>query len=359
MTHKLYDLLGVSQNASNDEIKKAYKKQAMQHHPDKGGDETKFKEISNAYEILSDDNKRNQYNQLGDENYQNAQNGGGGGFPGGMNPHDLFAQMFGGMGGGGFPGMPGFHFNFHQQEQGPRKRGDHHHAIHLTLNEVYHGTRKNIQINLQKICLNCKSTCHMCQGRGQITNMVRSSLITQIIAQPCTNCNGSGSVLQGNPNCTECGGRSQYTEDKRVEINIEPGVHAGKELRFEGLGEQRLNNNELPGDLILQIQIHQDPLFTRENNNLKYIKQLTFRESILGTVFTINHFAGPLEINTKDFGIIQIAKKYEIIGKGMPIDGNKNNYGNLILQFDIIYPTKHLSTDDISILETALNAINL
>ena len=98
MTYKLYDELGISKNASVEDIKKAYRRSAMQHHPDKGGDEKKFKAISNAYEILSDEGKRNQYDQLGDENFQNAMNGGGGGggggFQGGMNAHDIFAQMF-------------------------------------------------------------------------------------------------------------------------------------------------------------------------------------------------------------------------------------------------------------------------
>jgi len=357
MTHKLYDILGVSQNASTDEIKKAYRKQAMQHHPDKGGDETKFKEISNAYEILSDDDKRNQYNQLGDENFQNAQNGGGGGgFPGGMNPHDLFAQMFGGMG-GSFPGMSGFHFNF-QQERQQRKRNDHSHGIHVNLNDIYHGTHKTIQINLQKLCLKCKVTCNDCQGKGQVTNLIRNGFMTQIIAQACGRCGGAGSTIQGKEDCVDCKGRSLYNEEKRIEIDIVPGTHNGKQIKLDGMGEQKQSHDEISGDLILQVQINDHPEFVRDNNNLKYIKQITFRESILGIKFTINHFAGPLEINTRDYGIIQIAKKYEVVGKGMPIEGTKT-FGNLIIQFDIIYPSKQLNDDDITLLENALNSVQL
>lgn len=364
MTYKLYDLLGVSQNSSVDEIKKAYRKKAMQHHPDKGGDETLFKEISNAYEVLSDNDKRNQYNQLGDENFQNAQaGGGGGGFPGGMNPHDLFAQMFGG---GGFPGMPpGFQFNFGGGGSGGggggggHRRGDHSHGIHINLNEAYHGSHKVIQVNLQKVCLSCKKTCHMCQGQGQVTNLIRNGFMTQIITQQCGNCGGTGKTIHKREDCKECKGRGEYNDEKRLEIDIVPGVHNGTQIRIDGFGEQKINPDDIPGDLILQIQINDHPVFTREGNNLKYCKIITFKESILGTKFTIDHFAGPIEVNTRDFGIIQLAKKYEITGKGMPIDSNKDKCGNLLLQFDIIYPSKHFNDTDISILEDALNAINL
>ena len=370
MKHKLYEALGIQRNASTDEIKKAYRKSAMQHHPDKGGDETKFKEITNAYEILSNDEKRNQYDQLGDENFQNANNGGrdGGGFPGGMNPHDIFAQMFAGMGGsggGGFPGNTHFEMNFghqqHQQHQQHRnyKRQDHAHGMHINLNEAYTGSHKTIQINLQKICLLCKETCNNCQGRGQITNMVRAGIFTQIMNQPCNTCNGSGSITKGRDKCSECNGKWQYNEDKRVEIDIPSGVSSGHQIRLNGMGEQKQSKDDIPGDLILQIQVNDHQDFQREGNNLKFVKELTFKDAILGKKFTIKHFSGEMEVNTRDFGIIESAKKYEIAGKGMPLDGNKTRYGNLILQFNVIYPSKKLTLDDVTVLESAFNTINL
>ena len=358
MTHKLYEQLGISQSASLDEIKKAYRRAAREHHPDKGGDDTKFKEITNAYEILTDPDKRNQYDQLGDENYQNMNNGGGGGFPGGMNPHDLFAQMFGGM--GGFPGGMHFDMNFGNggNHQRSRKRNDHNHGMHISLQEAYNGSHKNIQINLQKMCLSCKETCPACQGRGQITNMVRNGIFTQVITQPCNTCNGSGHILRGRDKCSECKGRGQYSEEKRIEIDIPAGVSTGHQIRINGMGEQKQNNDEISGDLILQIHINDHPHFIRDGNNLKFIKELTFKESILGKKFIIDHFSGPLEINTLDFGIIEPAKKYELNGKGMPYD-NKKRYGNLIIQFSIIYPSNKLTQDEIKLLENVFNSINL
>lgn len=367
MTHKLYETLGIPRSASHDEIKKAYRNAAREHHPDKGGDDTKFKEILNAYEILSDKDKRNQYDQLGDENYQNMSNGGGNGFPGGMNPHDIFAQMFGGMGGmgggmGGFPGNMHFDMNFGGgggNQQRNRKRNDHVHGMHISLQEAYTGSHKNIQINLQKVCLSCKETCPACQGRGQITNMVRNGIFTQVITQPCNTCNGSGHILHGRDKCNECKGRGQYNDEKRIEVDIPAGVTSGHQIRINGMGEQKQNSDEVPGDLILQIHINEHPQFIREGNNLKTIKEITFKESILGKKFTIDHFSGPLEINTVDFGIIEPAKKYELNGKGMPCDNNKKRYGNLIIQFSIIYPSNKFTQDDIKVLETAFNSIKL
>ena len=368
MTHKLYDQLGISRSASIDEIKKAYRRAARDHHPDKGGDESKFKEISNAYEILSDEGKRNQYDQLGDENYQQATNGGGGGggFPGGMNPHDIFAQMFGGMGGGGggFPGNVHFDMNMNfghggAQQQRNRRRQDHPHGMHIGLHEAYTGIHKTIQINLQKVCLSCKETCNACQGRGQITNMVRNGIFTQVITQPCTTCQGSGSIIRGRDKCSECNGRGQYTEEKRIEIDIPAGVNTGHHIKIDGMGEQKQQSEETSGDLILHIHINEHPVFTREGNNLKFVKEITFKESILGKKFTIEHFSGPLEINTINFGIIECAKKYEISGKGMPFDNSKTRYGNLIVQFNIVYPSKKFNAEDIQVLQSAFDTVHL
>mgnify|MGYP003330202231 FL=1 len=362
MTHKLYETLGISRSASHDEIKKAYRNAAREHHPDKGGDDTKFKEILNAYEVLSDKDKRNQYDQLGDENYQNMSNGGGNGFPGGMNPHDIFAQMFGGMGGmGGFPGNMHFDMNFGNGggHQPNRKRHDHTHGMNITLQEAYNGTRKNIQLNLQKVCLSCKETCNNCQGRGQITNMVRNGIFTQVITQPCGNCQGTGSMTRGRDKCNECKGRGQYNEEKRIEIEIPAGINSGHQIRINGMGEQKQNNDEIPGDLILQVNINDHPVFVRDGHNLKIIKEISFKESILGKKFTIDHFSGPLEINTLDFGIIEPVKKYELNGKGMPTDNNKKRYGNLIIQFNVVYPTRKFTENDITQLTNTFNSINL
>ena len=356
---KLYDELGIQKGASVDEIKKAYRRSAMKYHPDKGGDEKKFKSISNAYEILSDDNKRAQYDQMGDDNFQNMMNaggggGGGGGFPpGGMSAHDIFAQMFAGMG-----GMGGMNFDMGGGMR-QKRRQDHSHGIRISLQEAYQGVHKTIQISLKKTCMSCKETCHACQGKGQITNMVRAGPFTQVIQSPCNYCGASGSISRGKESCKECKGKGSYNEEKRIDIDISAGIISGKQIRIEGMGEQRQQADETPGDLILQVQINDHILFTREGNDLKYYALLTFKESIIGKTFTIDHFSGPIEVNTRDFGVIQVAKKYEIRDKGMPIDAAKTRFGNLIIQFDISYPSAPLDSNAIAVLEGALNTLNL
>jgi DnaJ-class molecular chaperone len=374
MTHKLYEQLGISQNASPDEIKKAYRKAAIQHHPDKGGNEEKFKEITNAYEILSDEGKRNQYDQLGDDNYQNMANGsggggggGGGGFPGGMSAHDIFAQMFGGMnmggGGGGMPGDMNFDMHFGHGGGGGgqrnRRRQDHSHGMHISLNEVYTGVRKTLQICVQKACLTCKQTCSTCQGRGQITNMVRNGIFTQVINQHCGNCSGTGIMTKPQEGCGECKGRGQYNEDKRVELDIPAGVVNGHQIRIAGLGEQKQTTEEVPGDLILHIQVNEHPTFTRHGNDLHYTKTISFTESVVGVQFTIDHFSGSVSVNTLNFGIIQPGKKYEVSGKGLPYDNNKQRYGNLHIEFKITYPTKKFTNDEVYVLQKAFSSVNL
>jgi DnaJ family protein A protein 2 len=308
--------------------------------------------------------KKNALNTInsGDENFQNATNGGGGGFPGGMNPNDLFAQMFAGM--GGFPGGNGhFEMNFgHKQARNHHKRNDHSHGIHISLNESYTGIHKTIQINLQKICVSCQDTCNNCQGRGQITNMVRNGIFTQIINQPCSVCKGSGSIVKGKDNCKECNGKGQYTDEKRIDIDIPPGTTSSSNTPFiniKGMGEQKLNKDDIPGDLLLYIQVNDHPYFSREGHNLIYMKDITFKESIVGKKFIIDHFSGQIEVNTIDFGIIESNKKYEIHGKGMPVKGNKTQYGNLIIKFNIMYPSVKLSAEDVSTFEKAFKTINL
>jgi DnaJ family protein A protein 2 len=358
MTFKLYESLGLTQNASPDEIKKAYRKLAMQYHPDKGGDSEKFKEISHAYDVLSDEGKRDEYNQLGDDGIQARQNGGGG-FPGGMNPHDIFAQMFGG--GGGFPGFQ-FDMNFGHgggHRGGAKKRNDHQHAMHINLQDVYTGTHKSIRINITKTCFTCKETCHACQGRGNITTMHRNGIFTQVATAACNECKGSGKIIKGKTSCSDCSGKGSIVEDKKVELDIPRGITNGTQIRIEGLGEQKQNSNEIAGDLILHIVVNDHPVFIRQGNDLQYPTRITFKESIVGKDFIIDHFSGPVKISTKDFGIIQSAKKYEVKGKGMPIDKNSESYGNLIIQFDIIYPTKKLETSEIETLNMAFNSINL
>lgn len=341
MTHKYYELLGVSQSSSKDEIKKAYKKLAIQMHPDKGGDPEKFKEVSNAYSVLSDDEKRAQYDQLGDEGFENN-----GGAPH-MNPHDIFEQFFGG-GGGGFP----FGFNMHMGPMGPQKRNNHVHEMNISMDDAYHGIKKSVRVNLTKLCPKCKNTCHACQGKGHVMDMRRMGFLTQMMQRQCEACNGCGYVSKGKLGCVECTGTGTLKEDHKLDINIPAGVQSGHAIVFNGLGEQANGANEISGDLVFHIHVQNHPFFQRQGNDLVYTEKITLKESICGKDVKIRHFTGSIDFNSSDYGVVQPNKPYIIKGKGMP-------GGDLLVLFNVVYPTKKLSEDERETIEQAMSKASL
>lgn len=340
MTHKYYELLGVSQSSSKDEIKKAYKKLAIQMHPDKGGDPEKFKEVSNAYSVLSDDEKRRQYDQLGDEGFENS-----GGQPH-MNPHDIFEQFFGG--GGGFP----FGFNMHTGPVGPQKRNSHIHTMNITMDDAFHGIKKSVRVNLTKLCPKCKDMCHACQGKGHIMDMRRMGFLTQMMQRPCDACNGSGYVSKGKLGCVECTGSGTLKEDHKLDINIPAGVESGHAIVFNGLGEQANSPNEISGDLVFQVNVQNHPFFQRQGNDLVYTEKITLKESICGKDVKIRHFTGNIDLNTSEYGVVQPNKPYIIKGKGMP-------GGDLQVLFNVVYPTMKLSESEREAIREAMNKASL
>jgi len=364
MTHKYYDLLGINQNASQDDIKKAYKKAAIANHPDKGGDPEKFKEIANAYQVLSDENKRRDYDHLGDDMFkENAQSGGGGGgmHPfGGMNPHDIFANLFGG---GGFPGG-GFPFDMHMNGGhggggNHVKRNDHLHNLTISLHEAFFGSKKSIKINITKTCLSCKTECGACQGRGQIQQMLRTGPFTQVFHQQCNSCSGSGQTLKSNPSCPECNGSMKIQKYHKLDFEIPKGVQSGYQQTFKGFGEQKQNRNDIAGDLIVKITISDDSTYQRRGNDLIYNSSITFKESIIGKKITLSYFGEILDIDLKKFTVIQPSTEYIIKGKGMPIENRPGAFGNMILIFGIKYPSLADKNNDVSEIVQALSKFGI
>ena len=337
MGWKLYDLLGIQRGASKDEIKKAYKKKALETHPDRGGDPELFKQINNAYNILHGDDTRERYDQLGDERFEASQAGGGGGMH--VDPNDIFNQFFG----GGF----NFHFNRNNgmDEQPNTKCGNHKHVFKIAMSEAYSGTRKTIKLVLQKTCMRCIDRCYACQGRGQITEIRRMGIFTQMLNRPCGQCNGSGTVSKSSNGCTECNGGVRYNDEKIISLDIPPGVETGHSIVLEGLGEQPTRQGEQSGDLHIEVFVHPHERFTRDRNDLHIRIPITLRDSIVGTTIEIPHFSGGFQVDTSELGILQPSKQYVIKGKGMPIHG-KNDHGNLIMNFDIQYPIKKITPDD-------------
>lgn len=346
---KFYDLLGVAQGASPDEIKKAYKKAAFQNHPDKGGDPEKFKEIGAAYSVLSDENERGAYDQLGDAGWEQRAAGGGGG-PGGGGGHgggfadDMFAQMFHGMGGGAFPFGGGMGPGPGAGADVPMRRSNHVHGLRISLADAYNGVHKTVKVSLNKCCLRCQETCYACQGRGIITDMRRMGFMTQLSQRPCDNCKATGRVVKGREGCGECGGRGSYSDDRKLDVHLPPGIAHRSAIVFNGLGEQPLKPGDTAGDLIFEVHIMDDAVFKREGADLVMSVPVTFSESVLGKSVRVPHFAGEFVVDTNaEFGVVAPGEAYGayvVPGKGMP-RGEAGKFGDLKLMFRVgEYPQK-------------------
>jgi DnaJ family protein A protein 2 len=306
----MYEALGLTKDASADEIKKAYRKLAMKHHPDKGGDPEEFKKITNAYEVLSDPQKRQNFDQFGDAN--GPQGPGPGQGPGGF-PADIFAQMFGGFGG----------FN------GPIRRANHEHTIMLSLEEAYRGVTKNLHITLTRMCFTCLKSCSACNGRGKIERHIQMGPFSQVMHQPCDRCRGQGKMPTG---CKECDFKTKKHEKVNFEMKLEPGVEDGHQVVLQGFGEQaQSSSGEEAGDLIITVSVKNHPDFMRQGNDLVWAVRLSFESSVGGANITCPHFDGPIEINTAQWGVLDPRKDYIVKGKGF-------RGGNLRISFDIKYP---------------------
>ena len=341
MTRNFYNILDVPENASKEEIKKQYKKLAVKYHPDKeGGDEEEFKKISEAYEILGDDEKRKKYDMLGDDGWNNSD----GGMGMHMNAQDIFSQFFGSMN-DGFGGLNMNMHSHHQPEHKTKQKNHHLHIIEISLKDAFTGLQKQIKVTVQKPCLNCNETCYTCQGKGMVTQMHRMGIFTQIVQGVCTECRGNGIRTNAKSSCSNCKGKGHTIEDHNISLKIEPGVQNGHHEKFAGLGEQKITNDDIAGDLIFEIRVREDEMFQRQGNDLHTEVTISLWDSIIGKEVNIPMFDSNIKIKTKELGngIIQPGKKYIITGKGMPFSRNR---GNLIVSFKIDYPTKRLVSDE-------------
>jgi DnaJ-class molecular chaperone len=300
----MYEVLGVPQNATADDIKKAYRKLAREHHPDKGGDPEKFKKVQEAYEVLSDPEKRENFDRFG-----TADGGNPPGFPG-PNPNDIFAQMFGGAFGG---------------TRGPVRRADHHHDLKITLEDAYRGLSRTFKVTLSKPCFACRKQCPHCRGRGS----VQIQMGPMAFNQPCPPCGGHGG---GSSGCQECNFKTKKHEPLNLELKIPAGVEDGATLVAGGMGEQPQKPDEEPGDLIFHIKIQDHPELMRQGKDLIWSTRISFTDSVNGKVLQVPHFDGTIEVNTSDWGVLDPREDYLIPGKGF-VPG-----GKLRVSFNVIYP---------------------
>jgi len=305
-----YAVLGIPREAQDADVKKAYRKLAREHHPDKGGDAEKFKKVQEAYEVLSDPQKRQNYDQWG------SAEGNPNGFPpGGFNPADIFGQMFG----GGF-GAP----------RGPVRRANHEHELKITLEDAYRGLTKNFKIALSKPCWTCQKKCPQCNGRGQ----VQIQMGPMAFAQPCPACQGGGVHGAG---CQECNFRSKKTENLNLELKIPKGIQSGNTLTAHGLGEQARTREEESGDLIFHIKIQDHPELLRQGDDLVWHTKIDFVDSVNGKIIHAPHFDGPIRIDTADWGVLDPREDYVIPGKGFGTEGTTSR-GRYRVAFNVVYP---------------------
>lgn len=322
-----YNILGISKDASDEQIKGAYRKLAREHHPDKGGDKERFQQIQQAYETLSDPQKRKSYDNPA------PQFGGG----------DFFNFNMGGM------------FN-ENVNTGPIKKSEHFYVCKITLKDVFFGVKKRFKVKRDKICKICYKNCGNCGGTGHIKQRLQVGPFTQIIQHVCNGCSGKGNII-GKENCDECGNRRCTTEDRIIEIDIPKGVENGKQYIFEEWGEQPTKINEIPGALVVTVNVEEHTDFKRHNLDLLYTVDITLRDSIIGKEIIIKHFDGDLKIDIKGFGIINPNKQYTLFSRGI-ID-TRGKVGNLHIRFNIIYPDKTLDETEVNILKDAFNSVNL
>lgn len=310
-TKKLYEVLGVDKSATTADIKKAYRKLAIQHHPDKGGDEEKFKEITKAYEILSDDTKRNQYDQFGEEGIQD-------GGMGGASANDIFANLFGG-------GMSG------GRRQGGRRKGqDVVHAIKATLEQLYNGATRKLAINREVIDTSEEViTCSDCDGRGVKIQIIRMGPMIQQAQSACTRCNGEGKKYK------------IKKEREVLEVFIEKGAVHGQKITFANKADESPNME--PGDVVFVIQEEPHHIFTRKGEDLFIKKSITLVEALTGFQMVVTHLDGrKLIIKNRPGEIIKPVIEGRglkaVKGEGMPTLKNPFVKGNLFILIDIVFP---------------------
>ena len=348
MKKDFYEILGISKSASDAEIKKAYRKKALEFHPDKNPDnpaaEEQFKLAAEAYEVLSDPQKKAKYDQYGHQAFDGA--GGFGGGHGGMNMDDIFSQ-FGDIFGGGFGGFGG-------GGGGPRraKGSNMRIKVKLTLEEIANVVEKKVKVKrkVQAPGVSYK-TCTTCNGQGQVMRVTNTILGRMQSASTCPSCGGSGQILDKKPNNADAQG--MILEDETVSIKIPAGVVDGMQLKVSGKGNDAPGNS-IPGDLIVVIEELEHEFLKREGENLHYDLYISFAEAVLGISKDIEAVNGKVRIKLEEG--IQSGKILRLKGKGIP---SINGYGSgdLLVHVNVWTP-KTLTKEQKQFFENALNDDN-
>lgn len=341
-----YEVLGVAKNASEADIKKAYRKVAKKYHPDMNpGDkaaEEKFKEAAEAYEVLSDSEKRARYDQFGHAAFEQG-GGGPGGFGGfdftGGDMGDIFGDIFGDFFGGG--GRSSARRN--GPRQGPNLRA----AVRITFDEAIRGVDKELDIALKEECKTCggsgakpgtsPETCPKCGGSGQVVYTQQSMFGTVRNVQQCPDCNGSGQVIK--QKCADCSGTGYIKVRKKVKVSIPAGIDNGQSVRIREKGEPGINGGPR-GDLLVNVQVSRHPKFQRQEYDIFSTEPISFTQAALGATINIDTVDGPYTYTIKPG--TQTDTRIRLKNKGVPSLRNKNLRGNHFVTFVVQVP-EHLT----------------
>ncbi|MDR2627366.1 MAG: molecular chaperone DnaJ [Dysgonamonadaceae bacterium] len=358
-----YEVLDVSKNASADEIKKAYRKKAIQYHPDKNPGnkeaEEKFKEAAEAYEVLSDTNKRQRYDRFGHAGVGGAA---GGGFGGNMTMDDIFSQ-FGDIFGGHFSGFSGFSSGFGGGGNNRRvKRGsDLRVKVKLTLKEIASGVEKKIKVKKYVACKHCSGTgaegsgglqtCNTCKGSGVVTRVTSTIFGQMQTSSVCPTCNGDGKIVTHR--CAHCNGEGVVYEEEMITLNIPAGVMEGMQLSMGGKGNSARRGG-VNGDLLVLIEEEPHPELIRDENDLIYNLLLSFPTAALGGIVEVPTIDGRAKVKI-DPGT-QPGKVLRLRNKGLP---SVNSYGTGDLLVNIgVYVPEDLTSNERNLLASLENSGN-
>ena len=360
-----YEILEIEKNASPEELKKAYRKQAIRFHPDKNpGDkqaEENFKEAAEAYEVLSDVNKRQRYDQYGHAGLGNG--GGFGGFGQGMNMEDIFSH-FGDIFGGGFDDSFSSFFGGGGRRGGRTvNRGSNLRVrVKLNLEEIAHGVEKKIKVNKYIACATCHGTgaksgssyqtCSTCQGSGHVTRVTSTFIGQMQTTSTCPHCGGEGKIIT--EKCTDCTGNGIIKGEEVISIKVPAGVGEGMQLSMSGKGNAAARGG-IAGDLLIQIEEIKHPELLREGNNLLYNQYISIPDAAIGTTVEIPGVDGKIKLKIEPG--TQGGRVLRLKGKGLPSVNSYEGKGDLLVTVHVWTP-KTLSKDERALLEKLAKAPN-
>jgi len=339
-----YEVLGVDKSADDATLKKAYRKLAKKYHPDVNpGDkeaEAKFKEATEAYTILSDPEKRKQYDQFGHAAFENGGGGAGGGFGGfdfnGADMGDIFGDIFGDLFGGGSRSR--------RANNGPMKGANLRARVNITFEEAVFGCEKELEIVLKDECTTCHGTgakpgtspvtCPKCHGEGQVVYTQQSMFGMVRNVQTCPDCHGSGKIIKDK--CTSCRGTGYTSSRKKIQVSVPAGIDNGQSIRIREKGEPGTNGGPR-GDLLVEVNVARHPIFQRQDMNIFSTAPLTYAQAALGGTVRINTVDGEVEYEVKPG--TQTDTRIRLKGKGVPSLRNKNVRGDHYVTFVVQVPT--------------------